>query len=312
MKERTTKEKGNGDKGLTPMHYKLGLGAFFVYGTKGGVRWVKDGEGGLWRFKAVQFPNFDDLGVYLGVLKALDDARHVQSKALSVEKIQGTEGWSRIERYVLQISKRTLAEYCGITYGKTAWEQMLASIQRTSELSAYQYECFGDQKPEFVRSMRLIHSIRDSHARGRGAAVAIEVDRFFVKGLKNEMLIHYREIQASSGQIVKALLLFCETHKPLKPDLNKRSRWVTERDLIEYLGVKVDEVSNDERRDYRRKIKSALENLRRRQLIDGFELINKASGVVYRIDFNDELDTRIWRQLAREARDECGHRRWAE
>lgn len=232
---------------------------------KGGIRkiFLKDG---YWEIRAPQFPNFNDLDVLLGVIKAFEKTTPDKINEVTINHISGKQ---------ISISGRSLCKFCGTPPNGKGLDRLQDTLKLLRSVTLFKYSHNSE--------MQSYNLILDLSWRGEGEdgkKIKITLDSKFLEiNLTRNYRIRHQEIQKQRGQISKGILFYldCNNSRP--------TIWVPERRFMKFLGlIEPKGISNIKRykdllhvyqknvRDYREDVKSSLNRFKDKKLIKNWSV----------------------------------------
>lgn len=238
---------------------------------KGGIKkiFLKDG---YWEIRAPQFPNFNDLDVLLGVIKAFEKTAPDKISEVNINHISGKQ---------ISISGRSLCKFCGTHPNGNGLDLLEETLKLLRSVTLFKHS-----KNSEMQSYNLI---LDLSWRGEGEdskKIKITLDSKFLEiNLTRNYRIRHQEIQKQRGQVSKGLLFYldCNNSRP--------TVWIPERRLMKFLGlIEPKGINNIKRykellhlyqknvRDYRDDVKLSLNRFKVEKLIKNWS-VKERNGV---------------------------------
>lgn len=238
---------------------------------KGGIKKVFF-NGGHWEIRAAQFPNFNDLDVLLGVIKAFEKSTPDKISDVNINHISGKQ---------IAITGRSLCKFCGTPPNGKGLDRLEETLKLLRSVTLFKHSDNSE-----MQSYNLIHDLSWREDGEDSRKIKITLDSKFLEiNLTRNYRIRYQEIQKQRGQISKGILFYldCNNSRP--------TIWIPERRLMRFLGlIEPKGINNVKRykellhqyqknvRDYREDVKSSLNRYKTKGLIKSWG-IKERSGV---------------------------------
>ncbi|TSK08795.1 MAG: hypothetical protein FPO08_05700 [Geobacter sp.] len=151
---------------------------------------------------APEFPSFYDFDVFIGVIKAFEDLKKINSVYVSPDEEIDVENFGRVTRtHTIAISKKRLCEYCGFTYSGANKNSILESLVRLRDTTVYYYKEH--------RLERTFSFISDLRWEPQNVFISMNPELIEVTWQRNHK-IRWRALQKLKSQVEKGLLLYID------------------------------------------------------------------------------------------------------
>ena len=163
---------------------------------------------GYWEVRSAEFPSFDDLDVFLGVLKLFEDmSKDVYDAGTLATNVEG-KGEVLVTAKGIRVSQRKLCEYCGKTPSSRNIAFIKAALIRMRSTTIFEY------RGEDTRSWNLIAGLSWGNTattsyRDKRFEICLDANYHNIINQRNHR-VRWRCIQELGKQVEKGLLLFLD------------------------------------------------------------------------------------------------------
>lgn len=232
---------------------------------KGGIKkiFLKDG---YWEIRAPQFPNFNDLDVLLGVIKAFEKTTPDKISEVNINRISGKQ---------ISISGRSLCKFCGTPINSKGFDRLEETLKLLRAVTLFKYYDNSE-----MQSYNLILDLSWTRENKDSKKIKITLDSKFLEiNITRNYRVRHQEIQRQKGQVSKGILFYldCNNSRP--------TVWIPERRLMKFLGlIEPNGINNIKRykdllhvyqknvRDYREDVKLSLNRFKVEKLIKNWSV----------------------------------------